>query len=105
MKKLIKESLYEKFEEHSDPIKDMKIGFNRNRYLTEKLKRYNIEVDTYYEGFAYLIQELYNREGVNNLVNTILDNTPAEYQKQFIDEYVYSFLEGEDLEILPEDEI
>jgi len=48
MKKIVRESLFEKFTEESDPIKDMGIGMLRGKYLADAIvKKLWPELKTY----------------------------------------------------------
>ncbi len=69
--KLVKEHINEKFEEESDPISDMGIGFYRN---------YNFS--TYNEMIQFIIDNLVNILGTKNIPEDIMFLTSEVYMKR-----------------------
>jgi hypothetical protein len=88
----------EKFTEKSDPVKDMNIGFDLEKYIDNKLVKYNYTRPYFNEAMGYYFTELTEKEDLVKLIFKILKNTPIEYQKTMIDNYILIFLEGQEVD-------
>lgn len=75
----------EKFIEDSDPIKDMGIGWDLNKYIENKEKQLEYEPGSFHEEFLYEIQN--NPGSTYETIMFMLSKTPIEYQRDFIDDF------------------
>jgi hypothetical protein len=96
----VKESLYEKFKEESDPIHDMKIGIkNIDNYVEKRLSAEGLKVDNVDEDkdfwtYVYdFIMDKYHEDELVEIILDMLEHTPLKYQLKFIEEYVDNYIE------------
>jgi hypothetical protein len=99
--------IYEKFEEHSDPIHDLGIGIKEKlknsllprllTYATKKDKIYLKEFfgvsweQLYYLGDSEDIERIYNIYKYREKIEKLIGNENKVYQKTYIDTYVSVF--------------
>ena len=75
----------EKFVEDSDPIKDMDIGWNLDKYIEKKEKQLEYEPGSFHKEFEHKIWK--NPRETLETIMFMLSKMPIEYQREFIDDF------------------
>ncbi len=89
------------FERGQDPKKAMGIGWDMEKYVDREMERMgygtggrNGEKD-FWEEFYQGMGDLYDRTDLIEIILDLVDKTPPEYQKEWIDEHLSNYEDEE----------
>jgi len=94
----VKESLYEKFKEESDPIKDMGIGIKSlDDYIEKRLAAKGMSVNYHDNDFWTFVYDFtddkYDKDALIEIILSMLEDIPLKNQIKFMEEYVDNYIE------------